>query len=64
MKYLPNLKVLDLSYSNLRKLPKSFFKVLSLQFLNLRKTEIDTLSPTFKKLQKLKFQSLNDMGNL
>lgn len=63
--YMPNLKVLDLSGNyRLMKLPESLFKVTSLQFLDLRGTSIKTLSPTFNKLQKLKFLSLNDTTNL
>ncbi|XP_059653108.1 disease resistance protein SUMM2-like isoform X1 [Cornus florida] len=63
--FMPVLKVLDLSGNEyLTKLPSSFFRLFSLQHLDLSLTGITELPIEFKSLVKLKYLYMNEMHKL
>ncbi|KAL5719752.1 hypothetical protein ACHQM5_012497 [Ranunculus cassubicifolius] len=58
--YMPILRVLDLSFTEIKVVPKSIGDLLQLQFLNLYGTKIRTCPEELGNLVKLKFL---DLGN-
>ncbi|KAJ8637718.1 hypothetical protein MRB53_011985 [Persea americana] len=57
--YMPALKVLDLSMTNIEELPEGIDKLLELQYLNLMHTKIRSLPVVLKCLVKLKYLNLS-----
>ncbi|KAK8608471.1 hypothetical protein V6N13_023894 [Hibiscus sabdariffa] len=63
--FMPCLKLVDLSTNkHLAELPRSFYKLVSLQHLDLSYTGIKELSLEFRNLTKLKFLYVNNMDEL
>ena len=58
IKYLENLKKLDLSGNNLKKIPESVFKLKNLKELNLSRTNIKEISSSIGNLQELEILDL------
>ncbi|KAJ9692580.1 hypothetical protein PVL29_011571 [Vitis rotundifolia] len=62
--FMPNLRVLDLSYNSITELPRGISNLVSLQYLNLARTNIKELPIELKNLDKLKCLILFSMLQL
>ena len=61
---LPAIKVLDLSHTSISRLPDGFGKLVTLQYLNLSKTNLSQLSMELKSLTSLRCLLLDWMACL
>ncbi|KAF8401761.1 hypothetical protein HHK36_012707 [Tetracentron sinense] len=62
--FLPALRVLNLSWTTIRKIPAAIIELVELQYLNLSRTGIETLPDEFKKLMKLKYLDVSSTPRL
>ncbi len=60
IRYLTNVKVLDLSYNKLQKIPEELLSLINLQSLHLYNNEIRFIPKEIQNLFKLKFLSLSN----
>ncbi|KAF8388140.1 hypothetical protein HHK36_026806 [Tetracentron sinense] len=63
-KFMPTLRILDLSGTNISYLPMGIFELVELQCLNLSNTPIRTLPDELKMLVKLKYLDLSGTKDL